>query len=124
VPPAERPPPSGTPFSLQVGSVVQTGNGNNLSAGCNDPSDPNTSKLSYVQSALVVGFATFEVTNVRCKVQGQGQATDPLGAGVCAQFATSQCISVRLVCDAQDDEPVPLGCGWWGTSPLRPLLAR
>jgi hypothetical protein len=82
----------------------------------NDP-DPSSCAGGYEGMATIVGFATVRVDSVWCK---EGDTA----SGACAAYATQQCVGIQFVCGAHDDEEAPIGCGWWGTSPLRPQLVR
>ena len=132
--------------SLSTGETINIGNGNQLSSNsCKGPTgsgistfcdwllsmqgqqliipiigDPSTSTCSgsYTGSVQVTGFATFTVTGGWCK----SSSTSTIGP--CSQFANTQCISLQYVCGSQVPYTSPVGCGWWGLSPLRPQLSR
>lgn len=130
---------------LTAGMQIRTANGTQLNPPCQDPAtgekpslcewfqrligtqaqipvveypgEEGICNLNYNGTARVVGFATFAITGAWCK-------TGDTEVGVCDPYAQKKCISLQFICDVQDDEDVPVGCGWWGTSPLRPQLVR
>lgn len=105
---------------VQVGDAISIGNGAQLSPLVADfslligkqvsapivrlPSGCPAKFEEAGGSAIVVGFATFTITNVT------GGAT--------------KAIYIRLDCSEISPEPVSPGCDFFGTAPLRPRLVR
>jgi hypothetical protein len=79
--------------------------------------DPTSCAGGYEGMGTIVGFATVRVASAWCKA-------GDVATGPCTAYATQQCVALDFVCGARDDEERPIGCGWWGTSPLRPQLVR
>lgn len=60
----------------------------------------------FNQTHQVIGFATFRFVRMVCG------------------GASNSYIDVEFLCDEVDDEAGVIGCGWFGTGPLRPKLVR
>ena len=77
----------------------------------------------YNQPAQVLGFATVALVSARCDTSSP---TSDVSA-ICdtqAGYSAGLCLAFKLMCNEKDDEDTTVGCGWFGTSPLRPVLVR
>ncbi len=78
---------------------------------------------TYNGTAVIVGFATFNVIAVNCKTGG---GCVPKGSPWCINYSTASdsFFITELVCNHTIGDRNSTGCAWTGTSPLRPVLVR
>lgn len=77
----------------------------------------------YNQAAKVVGFATVALVSARCDTSSPTSDVSAL-CDTQAGYSADLCLAFKLMCNEQDDEDTTVGCGWFGTSPLEPVLVR
>jgi hypothetical protein len=89
----------------------------------------------YNKQGTIVGWATIAVVSARCESAGTSPNQLPFGSkpitALCdayqqanGDFSGSTCVAIQLYCDEEDDEQSRVGCGWFGTAPLEPVLVR
>lgn len=78
----------------------------------------------YNSPAQVVGVATVALVSARCDNGSPTSDVSKICDDKMAGYSASICLAFQLICEQQDDDDVPVGCGWFGTSPLRPVLVR
>lgn len=78
----------------------------------------------YNGPAQIVGVATVTLVSARCESKSPSSDVSKICDDAMLGYAGSQCLAFQLLCEQKDDEDTTVGCGWFGTSPLRPVLVR
>lgn len=78
----------------------------------------------YNGPAQIVGIATVALVSARCDNQSPSSDVSQICDDKMAGYSASQCLAFQLMCEQKDDDKATVGCGWFGTSPLRPVLVR
>ncbi len=89
----------------------------------------------YNQSATIVGWATVAIVSARCesttKLPLYPQPGSKPITRICDEFtlahggySASTCVAIQLYCDQIDPGATRVGCGWFGTIPIQPVLVR
>ncbi|ACL66349.1 conserved hypothetical protein [Anaeromyxobacter dehalogenans 2CP-1] len=105
-----------TPVIAQVPVVVYPG----------EDEDSCPENAQYNGTAIVVGFATIQLVSARCDKDSPSSSVSALcdAKMADASYSADMCMAFQFLCEQRDDEVANVGCGWFGTSPLQPVLVR